>query len=390
VERAWGQDLLTRRHRTVGYWSFHLMLAHIVLIVIGYTQSGTLTLLPQIWDLIVNYPGMLLAVAGTVALVAVVLTSIRAARRRMRYESWHLIHLYAYLGVGLALPHQLWTGGDFLASPAATAFWWSLWVLAAGAIVLFRVAVPLARSGSHRLAVLAVVPEAPGVVSIVLRGRRVDRLGARPGQFLHWRFLSGTGWSRAHPYSVSAVPTADRLRITARIDGDDGARLAGLRPGTRVLLEGPYGGLTADRRQHRDVLLMAAGVGITPMRGLAEQIGTEPPRPGPDGSRSPSVVLVHRIGTPRDALFGAELAALARRTSLHLVHLVGSRPADGGWLPATPYRVDAAHALRQLVPDLADREVYLCGPPGWMDAVARTLRELGAPASTVHREDFVR
>ena len=57
---------------------------------------------------------MLLATAGTALLVMVVVTSVRAARRRLRYESWHLLHLYAYLGVGLALPHQLWTGTDFV------------------------------------------------------------------------------------------------------------------------------------------------------------------------------------------------------------------------------------------------------------------------------------
>ena len=67
----------------------------------------------------IDYPGMLLAVAGTACLVMVVVTSVRAARRRLRYESWHLLHLYAYLGVGLALPHQLWTGQEFIGSAAA-------------------------------------------------------------------------------------------------------------------------------------------------------------------------------------------------------------------------------------------------------------------------------
>jgi ferredoxin-NADP reductase len=56
------------------------------------------------WDLVTTYPGMLLAALGFGALVMVVVTSVRAARRRLRYESWHLLHLYAYLGVGLALP----------------------------------------------------------------------------------------------------------------------------------------------------------------------------------------------------------------------------------------------------------------------------------------------
>ena len=102
---------------------------------------------------------MLLAVGGTVCLVMVVVTSVRAARRRLRYESWHLLHLYAYLGVGLALPHQLWTGQEFLTSPAATVFWWG----AVGGLGRARCssggsALPLWRSARHRLRVTSVVP----------------------------------------------------------------------------------------------------------------------------------------------------------------------------------------------------------------------------------------
>ena len=102
---------------------------------------------------------MLLAVAGTACLVMVVVTSIRAARRRLRYESWHLLHLYAYLGVGLALPHQLWTGQEFLASPFATVYWWTLWAAAAGAVLVWRVGLPVVRTLRHGLRVTSVVAE---------------------------------------------------------------------------------------------------------------------------------------------------------------------------------------------------------------------------------------
>ena len=102
----------------VGFSSFNLMVAHVVLISLGYA-AGQLGPAPAaFWDLITDYPGMLLALAGTACVVMAVATSLGAARRRLRYESWHLLHLYAYLGVGLALPHQLWTGQEFLASTA--------------------------------------------------------------------------------------------------------------------------------------------------------------------------------------------------------------------------------------------------------------------------------
>jgi predicted ferric reductase len=382
LERVWGQGALTRAHRLVGMTSFTVMLAHIVLIVLGYTQAGRLSLFGQIWDLVTNYPGMLLAVAGTVALIAVVATSLRAARRRLRYESWHLIHLYAYLGVALVLPHQLWTGADFLASPGMTLFWWAMWAAAAGAIVVFRLVLPLGRSLLHQLVVERVIAEGPHTQSVIVRGRNMSWLRPRPGQFFQWRFLTGPGWTRAHPYSVSAVPGGNRLRITMDTAGDEGARLARLRPGTRALIEGPYGSLTADRRVHRDVLLLAAGLGITPLRGLAEHIAAE----AGTGRRRPSVIMLHRISHPRDALFAAEWQALANRHGIDARALVGPRGGSASWLPAAAG--DPVRYLRATVPDLADRDVYLCGPREWMRKAQETLGALGVSRQAIHQESF--
>ena len=168
---------------------------------------------------------MLLAVAGTVCLVMVVVTSIRAARRRLRYESWHLLHLYAYLGVGLALPHQLWTGQEFLSSPAATVYWWTrLGGRRRRGPGLAGRPSRCWRSARHRLRVTSVVDEGDGVVSVYLTGRHLDRLRAEAGQFLNWRFLDRPGWTRAHPYSLSAAPDGRSLRITVKDLGDDSAR----------------------------------------------------------------------------------------------------------------------------------------------------------------------
>ena len=193
-------------------------------------------------DLVVNYPGMLLAVAGTAALVMVVVTSIRKARARLRYESWHLIHLYGYLGAGLALPHQLWTGADFLSSPGRH-----------GLLVGLYARVPRGRGrlpgGPAPLAVPACAT-ACGVGGG--RGTRrehgdrgwagVEGLDVRGGQFFNWRFLDGPGWTRANPYSLSAALDGRTLRFTAAHVGDGSARLAGLRPRTRVPWRVPTAG----------------------------------------------------------------------------------------------------------------------------------------------------
>lgn len=387
LEQTWGQDVLARRHRWVGFASFHLMLAHIVLITLGYAAAADSGIWRQAWELITDYPGMLLATAGTVALIMVVVTSVRAARRRMRYESWHLLHLYAYVGVGLAIPHQLWTGADFTSSQTATVLWWAMWIAAAGSIVWWRVAMPLARSWRHRLVVESVVRERPDVVSIVIAGRHLDRLGVRAGQFMQWRFLTRHGATRAHPFTLSAAPSPTRLRITAKELGDGTRALGAIPPGSRVLVEGPHGIMLAERREHRDVLLLAAGVGLTTMRGLAEEIAAEPAAPGPRGTRPPSVVVLHRVHSRSDALFVDEFTTLARRTDVQLRLLPGARaPQSGWWGGVVP--VDPGTALATAVPDVADREIYLCGPPDWMRAVKNTLRELHIDQRHIHVEEF--
>ncbi|GAA1819752.1 ferredoxin reductase family protein [Planosporangium flavigriseum] len=376
IERAYGQDQLARWHRLVGFTSFNLMLAHIMLITVGYAGTAHASVVREAWDLVTTYPGMLLAVAGTAALVMVVVTSVRAARRRLRYESWHLMHLYAYLGVGLALPHQLWTGADFTSSPVATVYWWTAYGVAAGAVLVFRLGLPLWRSMRHRLEVTTVVREAPGVHSVYLRGRDLHRLPVRAGQFLQWRFLTGPGWTRAHPYSLSAAPRPDALRITVKTLGDDSREVAALRPGTKVLIEGPYGRLTADRRTARRVAMIASGVGITPLRALLEEL---PYAPG-------DAVLLYRAREAADLVFRGELEHLAAARGVHVRYLLGPRDRDGSWLPAG-WGDDAA-GLRHLVPDIAHHDVFVCGPDPWMEAVVGAARRARVPADRIHLERF--
>jgi predicted ferric reductase len=376
LERAFGQDRLARQHRIIGFTSFNLLLGHLVLITWGYA-AGRLSATPAtLWELTVDYPGMLLAVAGTVCLVMVVVTSVRAARRRLRYESWHLLHLYGYLGAGLALPHQLWTGQEFLVSPAATVFWWGLWAATAGAVLIWRVGLPLWRSTRHRIRVTSVVPEGPGVVSVYMTGHRMEQLRAEAGQFFTWRFLTGPGWTRGHPYSLSAAPDGRSLRITVKDLGDDSGALRGVRPGTRVLVEGPYGRLSARARSRTKVAFIGAGVGITPLRALAEELDCAPG----------DAVLLYRFSDR--PLFADEIVVLARERGLEVVWLPGRRRAPDSWLGDGVGAVDDLTALTFWVPDIAERDVYVCGPEAWAEDVRRTTSAAGLPADRFHAESF--
>ncbi|MDX6300813.1 MAG: hypothetical protein QOF53_2027 [Nocardioidaceae bacterium] len=379
LEAAFGQDRLAHLHRLVGFTSFNLMLAHIVTITWGYAAGELLRTPSTLWDLTIHYPGMLLAVAGTACLCMVVVTSVKAARRRIRYESWHLLHLYAYAGVGLALPHQLWTGQELMSSPAKQVFWWTAWAVSAAAVLIWRVGLPVWRNLRHRLRVTSVVPEADGTVSVYLTGRHLDRLAVEAGQFFSWRFLGRSGWTRTNPYSLSAAPDGRSLRITVQGVGDGSAATATLRPGTRVLVEGPYGRLSARARTRRKVALIGAGVGITPLRALAEGLSYAPGE----------AVVLHRYTA--QALFAREFDVISRERGLDVLNLPGHRRGPDSWLGngvSSVQQVDDLVALRYWVPDIAERDVYVCGPERWTELVRRTLADAGLPTDQLHLETF--
>ena len=356
VERAFGQDVLARIHRTVGFTSFTLVLGHIVLILVGYAATARKNLLAETVDVVWTYPGMLLATAGFVALVMVVVTSIKTARTKLRYESWHLLHLYAYLGVGLALPHQLWTGADFIANPLASAFWWTAWGLTAAAVIGYRVIAPVRANLRWRLHVDHVTVEAPGVVSVSITGPSLPPVKA--GQFFVFRFRDGAGWTRGNPYSLSAAPDGRTLRMTAL----DRGRLASLRPGTRVYVEGPYGKLT--RTTDRPVAVLANGIGVTPGIALLQSAPY-------DG------VLVHR-GEP----------ILDAPSDVRVVQVPGPRAARGSWLPEQAAHLPDHEALLRLVPDVCDREVFVSGTAEWVEYAERAALAAGVPRERVHAERF--
>ena len=379
IERSFGQDELARRHRLVGFWSFNLLLLHIGLITVGYAMTGRVAILSEAWTIVTTYAGMLLATAATAALTAVAVTSVKLTRRRLRYESWHLLHLYAYLGVGLSIPHEIWTGADFIASPLTRLFWWSTYAVSAGAVLVFRIGLPVWRTLRHGITVTAVTRESSDVVTVHMGGRGLHRLPVAAGQFFVFRFLDGPGWSRGNPYSLSAAPRRDRVQITAKDLGDGSGRLASLRPGTRVLIEGPYGRLTGEHLTGSKVTMMACGIGITPMRALLEDL---PYAPG-------NAVLIYRARSEPDLVFRDALDALATERGVTIHYLTGPRiRSRKSWLPESAKSWRDSQALLKLVPDLRDHDVFVCGPDEWMDAACAAALDAGLPVERLHQERF--
>jgi predicted ferric reductase len=367
LESSVGQDRLVRWHRQAAPWAIGLITAHVVLITLGYAQASSAGALRELWVLVTSYRDMLAAMVGFGLLIMAGISSYRHVRRRLRYETWWVIHLYLYLGLAMAFAHQIFTGVSFIGHPLVRALWIVVWVATAGMVLVSRVAQPVWRSLRHRLRVVEVRQEAPGVVSVVCQGRHLDRLAVSGGQFFHWHFLTKGMWWQGHPYSLSALPQPPFIRVTIKGLGDQSRAAARLRPGTRVAIEGPYGTFTDHARLRDGVALFAAGVGITPVRALLEGL--------PAGV---DVVVVVRASTSADLVHRDEVAALVRQRHGRLQEIVGSRHE---------VRLNA-RVLRSLVPDIAYRDVYICGPGGFSAEIADAARQLGTGAEQIHTETF--
>ncbi|NUR31511.1 MAG: ferric reductase [Catenulispora sp.] len=315
------------------------------------------------------YRDMVLASVGTLILVALALLSVRALRRRLSYEAWYYLHLSAYAVVVLGYFHQLTAGQQFMGSGFAPYYWRALYAFVLGCLVWGRIVAPLVLNLRHRLRVVDVVAEGGDMISIYLGGRALDRLPARAGQYFRWRFLTRRGWWQAHPFSLSAAPNAQWLRLTVKVVGDHTQDLQALRPGVRVLAEGPSGVFTADRSVRRRALLIAGGSGVAPIRALLEDL--------PRGT-----IMIYRAGSAAEVVFRDEFDWLAAHRGAYICYVLGGRDDPG------PRHMFTPRGLRELVPDVAHRDVFLCGPPGLVTAARGTLRKLRVRKRQIHLDPF--
>lgn len=372
IDHVIGSDRLTAWHRRLGFGTLWLLLAHFALTTLGWAALSGRALIDELLDMLSTWD-LLIATVGLGLLALVAVTSMRAARRRLAYETWYGLHLYAYLGIALAFLHQVTMGSDLVADPLALGYWIALYAATFGLLIAFRVLAPIRLSLRHRLRVANVVREAPDVVSIYLVGRHLERIPVRAGQFFQVRFLTGGGWWRPHPFSISAAPNGAWLRLTVKDLGDDSRRMQSLPIGVRVFIEGPYGAFTAALIRRPRVVMIAGGVGVTPLRAILEEL---PQSPG-------AVTFLYREGTPEEVIFRTELATLARKNGADLRLLVGHRGS-----PLMPQDPMSPSSLGRLVPDIATADVFVCGSRSFTERTLASLRSLGVPSNQVHAERF--
>ena len=371
LERGVGTDRLARWHAMGGRYVITMVTVHVLFITWGYAVTAHQSLTGQAATFLRSYPDMVTATIAFFLLLLIAAISARAARSRVSYEAWYYVHLLTYASIALAFSHQLSTGASFVGNPAARIVWTGMYAVVGGLILWYRVVTPLIMFARHQFTVADVREEGPDVVSVYITGRDIAKIGAEAGQFFRWRFLTKSLFWGSNPYSLSEAPGTDMLRITVKARGHHSTSVAHLRPGTKVIAEGPYGAFTPTTSGRR-VLMIAGGVGITPIRALLAAL---PKR------KSGGATLIYRASHPREIVFRRELDAIAAQRNATVHYVVGSR-AELGYDPLAPEELEA------LVPGLKQREAYVCGPDGMTEAALDSLQAVGVKQRHIHHESF--
>jgi predicted ferric reductase len=369
LERWIGAHDLLIWHRKTGAALLVLVLAHVGLITFGYAGESGVSVFTETGTLWSTFIDMITAYVSTGILVVIALMAIRSLRRRMPYELWYYLHLASYLVLLFGYGHQFADGQELSKGGFGHWYWVALYVFVLACLAWGRVLWPLTLNARHRLRVAEVVAESDTMVSIYITGRRLEDLDARAGQYFRWRFFARGCWWQAHPFSLSAAPNGRWLRLTVKVVGTHTSDLARMRTGVRVFAEGPWGIFTAEQRRKPSALLIAAGSGIAPIRALLEEL--------PKGT-----VVIYRARTMEEIIFRDELDWLAQDREAMLWYVLGSRDDAG------PRRAFSIEGMRELAPDLRHRDVYLCGPPGLVDASLAALRKSRVPSRQIHMDPF--
>lgn len=367
MERAAGLDRLFVWHRISGDTMGVLLVLHVITSVLA-EQELRGGIKNSILDMTGREPYMALATVGTALVGIVIITSLRAVRQRLSYETWYFIHLTVYFGLALSLAHQLTLGSTLAGNLALQATWTTL-VSLAFATALFGRWWKLIRSVARPLRVTSVHRETDNAVSITIGGKNARNLRGEAGQFVVLRLLREHQWWKANPFSLSAAPNGTSLRVTVKERGDASSALSKVRIGDRIAVEGPYGVQTAASFEGKRPLFIAGGIGIAPVCAILQTLP----------SRSQPLVLL-RARRAEDIALLDEITVLTERLGGKVRTLLGPTASLSGRDPFS------ANALRGVIGNTNNVVAHVCGPPSLLRSASSGLRAAGLQRHDIHME----
>jgi predicted ferric reductase len=372
IEASYGIDIILQFHRYISLVAFALILIHpLILFVVQPETLQLLNFFTAPWR-------ARLAVLGTLALIALVVTTIWRQQLKIPYEPWRTLHgILATLALGLGLGHAIGVG-NYLGLFWKAVLWIAIALTALWLLVYVRLVKPFFMTKKPYL-VEEVRPERGDVWTLALRPRGHEGIRFQPGQF-SWITLEISPFRmREHPFSMSSNgDNLERIEFSIKALGDFTNTIKDVKPGTKAFLDGPYGVFTTERYEDSaGFVLIAGGIGITPMISmLVTQAERKDERP---------YLLIYASKTWEDITFREELDELKKKLDLTIIHVLREPPDN--WSGETGY-VDKELLERYIPKRRSTRNYFICAAPKMMDQVELALHELGVSPMNIHMEHF--
>lgn len=373
-----GMDVTMRFHQLLARTALAFALIHPFLYQTPFSKY------PLPWDetgqfaLGLDAGSLISGLIAWIALPGFVVMSIFRDQLPYRYETWRLMHGLGAVIIAIAVTHHTFKAGRYSSDPILAGFWILLLVAAFGSLAYVYAIAP-ALNVRRAYEVASVKKISPKTWELTVRPRRGEALDFDAGQFV-WLNVGHSPFSlHENPFSISSAP-AQRPNVSFVIKemGDFTKRIGEIQPGTVAYLDGPEGNLTLRGRTGKGVALIAGGVGIAPLIGIARQLRAEnDPRP---------MILLYGNRTAEQIVYADELDEFTHRANTRVIQVVSEPNHD--WKGLTG-QVDRATIEKVFSFDGASEWLYLvCGPPSMLDAVESALIDLGVPARQILSERF--
>lgn len=367
LDRAFALDRIFRFHKVMGAAAVCLAALHPTLlygtgVIDEFSEAG-------------------LAWAEGVGALALVVLAVIACTSLWRiflglsFETWRGIHQLTFVAVVVVTVHSQILGRG-VNSGWPRYFWLTVVALYAATFVWVKIIKPR-RLWRQAFVVADVTQVNYNTCNLTLKPRKGEAFGYMPGQFAFITLKRQGMRTEEHHFTLSSSPARkDAITFTIKNSGDFTATMSQTKAGDTAMIDGPYGHFSHAPHPTGDLVMIAGGIGITPLLSMLRYMA--------DTGDRRSIVLIWGNRSEKDIVFRGEIDALPARLNLRVHHVLSNQP---DW-PGEKGKVDDALLGRLLTEKDRKARVFLCGPPIMMKLVSASLRRLGFPAKRIHTERF--
>jgi len=368
VAPVWGMDNVLQFHREIGIVAFLFTLAHPVILLIADPEFI------KYFDPTVNLPRAAALSFVTVAIFAILITSLWREALKLNYEWWRLIH--GVLGFGIVfvgITHSIQV------SHYLDSLWQKIAIgltmgICAYMVIHTRVVRPWMNS-KKLYKVKDVTLERGDSYTMTIAPDGFKRASFKAGQFFWMSVGDEVLKMQQHPFSVSSSDEDPNICFTAKVLGDFTATWKDIKVGTPVQLEGPFGSFTL--KEDHPLFMVMGGIGVTPAMSIIRSLV--------DKKDKRQVILVYASENWESITYKDELDELDKLPNIEVIHSVAEPPAgysgESGFLDKEFFEKHIPSNKNHFI-------YYICGPEVVMDITETSLRELGVHWTHIYSERF--